>query len=211
MSLHLLSDYVWIRKLNLNVNTIKQSCIKMESFINENFPDYKQSPLYEQTNKVLESNSPDTTNAYFDYNLMLYPQQGFHELFVSIRETFNLIRRKNNIKFNQFYMQCWLNTYDVGQKLEWHGHFPPEVKSWHGFYCVNVKDSITSYRIPPNGGLININCADDLLVISKSDGDTHCTSDWTHENDKRITIAFDIVPAPFIASQKMLLNHWIPL
>jgi hypothetical protein len=76
---------------------------------------------------------------------------------------------------------------------------------------VNVKDSITSYRIPPNGGLININCADDLLVISKSDGDTHCTSDWTHENDKRITIAFDIVPAPFIASQKMLLNHWIPL
>jgi hypothetical protein len=206
----ILGDYVWTRELNLKTDIIKKTCIDMEEFISDNFKESAETlPTYKNSDG---STSPFTTNAYSSYNLLLYPRPGLHDLYKSIRETFNLIKRKSNIKYDEFYIQCWLNMYEAGQKLDWHGHYPPECKAWHGFYCVNVKDSVTSYELE-NRTLIDVKCKDNLLVISKSDGDKHKTSEWTDVENKRITIAFDIIPGPVIGApnQKLLLNHWIPL
>lgn len=49
-----------------------------------------------------------------------------------------------------------------------------------------------------------------LLVISKSDGDSHKSSEWLFDDRIRVTIAFDIVPKEFI-NYDSWLNHWIPI
>lgn len=188
-------DYVHTKKLSLNVKDIKRSCIEMNRIVHKNFA---------VTESGHGENTPISTKSYNNYNLLLYPFPGFHELYESIRQTFHSL----NDNEQPHYIQCWLNFYEKGQFIDWHNHWSADKETWHGFYCVDVEpDSKTTYRLPDYPKDIDVPSEDNLLVISKSDGDMHRSSEWTHDRP-RITIAFDIIPRQYVEHH---LNHWIPI
>jgi hypothetical protein len=202
----LIENYIYTTKLNIDTDVLKSSCDKMYEIIKENFSENKQNYIVGQTTI--------TTKLYTSYNLFLYPLPEFDKLFKEIRSIFfsltalNTNGKPENI---QYYMQCWLNYYNKGDFIDWHSHWRPEKKTWHGFYCLDCEPSFTSYRIPSKREIINVTSEKNLVVISKTDGDKHKSSAWLDESRPRITIAFDIVPMEFIDSSVYYLNHWIPL
>ena len=172
----------------------------MNGIILSNFGDGKARKV-----TPAEQSTP-TTELYVNYNLLLHPFPGFHDLFTCIKNMFNDL---NDTKEN-YYLQSWLNIYKKGDFIDWHKHWEPEAKAWHGFYCVSVPEkSATLYKIPNEENIFCIESEENLLVMGKSDGDLHRSTENTSNKD-RITIAFDIVPENQIIPHK-LINHWIPL
>jgi hypothetical protein len=151
--------------------------------------------------------STATTKLYMSYNLLMYPLPEYHELFKEIFTFFKEVQDEGDDK--KYYIQCWLNVYNKGEFIGWHTHWPPEAKAWHGFYCVYTEpNSGTHYRLPPDDKQIFVPSEDNLIVISKSDGDLHMSTEWTDETHPRVTIAFDIIPRENIVCG---LNHWVPI
>jgi hypothetical protein len=148
------------------------------------------------------------TKLYSHYNLLLYPLDGFHELYNEISLLFWKVNQ-NPVK-DKYYIQCWLNYFKKGEYIDWHGHWESNMNSWHGFYCVDTESSFTSYKIPNCNDILDVKNKDNLLVISKSDGDLHKSSEWLFEDRPRITIAFDILPKNEIIFDEWI-NHWIPI
>jgi hypothetical protein len=164
---------------------------------NKEYYQRKEQPFYE------DPNSPESTKMFGQYNLFTHPYGGFHSLYSAIREKFHSVCDWKT----EYYIQCWMNYAEKGNYLDWHRHHDPEQKGWHGFYCVDVGDSKTTYKLP-SGEEIDVISQDNLLVLSRSDGDKHRTYPW--EGDKpRITIAFDIIPRMHVPYQ--WLDHWLPI
>lgn len=194
-------NYIITTKLNLNLVELKSSCYKMKNLIDENFKEKILDVDYVEDEGKL---SPLTTQGFELYNLLMYGFSEFHSLYFEIQKTFRQINTNND----QYYIQSWLNMYKQGNFVDWHNHYPPRCNSWHGFFCVDCEPSKTTYRIPNVANPIDIISENNLLVISKSDGDSHRTWPWEFEDRDRITIAFDIVPLNFLSTH---LNHWIPI
>ena len=196
-----MNDYkIYSKKLNLNVQNIRNNCYIMQGMIMNNFGDGKGRKVY-----PAEKSTP-TTELYVNYNLLLHPFSGFHELFVNIKDMFNHFKEDDD----NYYLQSWLNVYKKGDYIDWHNHWDPKARAWHGFYCVSVPEpSSTLYKLPNIEEIIEIRSEENLLIMGKSDGDLHRSTENTSDED-RITIAFDIVPQEQINPYK-LLNHWIPL
>jgi hypothetical protein len=136
-----------------------------------------------------------------------FPQ--FYELYEAIKETFNEAVPKEEREGNKYYIQCWLNYYREGEFIDWHGHWPSRCNSWHGFVCVDVEPSVTTYSIPGKGE-VDVNNRDNTIVISRSDNDMHRTWPWPYADRIRMTIAFDIVPREHV-DPNAWVNHWVPL
>lgn len=202
-SILLTENYIYTKIINLNLKKIKDSSDIMNSLIKRKF--LNSNVDYSDISKLI------TTSLFAQYNLLLYPLNGFHELYFEIRKLFYDILEYNNMQNNgtKYYIQCWLNYYKKGEFIDWHKHWPPENKTWHGFYCLDTDDSYTSYKIPNNSKIINIKSENNKIIISKSDGDTHKSSEWKKYNP-RITIAFDIVPFEYI-NHEDTINHWMPI
>jgi len=191
-------NYVHTKKLNLNLEKMIDSSKMMYHIIRTNFSKDKER---------YGVNAPITTKLYTSYNLLMYWFPEFHELFQEICTFFKEVKDKDDDK--KYYIQCWLNVYNKGECIDWHGHWHPEKKVWHGFYCVYTEpNSGTHYKLPPNGEECFVPSEDNLIVLGKSDGDSHKSTEWTDENHPRVTIAFDIVPRESISRG---LNHWIPI
>lgn len=198
----LIENYIYTRTLNLNLHHLHDSCDKMYKLIKKSF-----------VNNKMEHSGHTTlsTKLYASYNLLLYPLPGLHELFHEIKKLFNQVNTSEKSQHEKYYMQCWLNYYKKGQFIDWHGHWPAEQNTWHGYYCVDVEPSHTSYKLPDNDGNITvIHNKNNLLVLSPSDGDIHKSSEWMYDDRPRITIAFDIVPRQHLLYD-VFLNHWIPV
>lgn len=194
-------NYLFKTKLGLNTDVMRDSSLKMEKLLQKHFYDKEQS---------YKSDSAESAKYFASYNILLYCFPEFHNLYEGIRKTFHEIADKITPE-NNHYIQCWLNVYREGDQIGWHGHWPSEKTSWHGFYCVDCEPSKTTYRIP-NGSSYNeidVESVNDNLIIGKSDNDLHRTWPW-EKDSPRITIAFDIVPARFIDNEQWL-NHWIPI
>lgn len=191
------ADYIHTKPLNLNLPAIRESCREMRTLIQLNFMDKPQHYGGQATM---------TTKLFSQYNVLLYPYPEFHELFKEIKTMFHEVYGENDTKY---YIQCWLNFYEKGESIGWHDHWLPRHKAFHGFYCVDVEpNSKTSYALKDSDDIIDIPSKDNLLVLSRSDGDLHRSSEWMEERP-RITIAFDIVPREEI-NPTGWLNHWIP-
>jgi hypothetical protein len=212
MNIQLHDDYVYTRQLDLNLADQKHAAYVMYEYIASNF----RSDSKTDYNRGY---APFTTNLYAQFNYFLYPIPGLHELFKEIKKTFyecySLYYNGTPPK-EQFYTQAWLNVYRKGEFIDWHSHWPPEFESWHGFYCVDVEpDSSTTYRVfgrVPEKEDIVIASSDNLLVLSRSDGDTHRSSDWHNEHKARITVAFDIIPMAKLYDRGLNeKNHWVPI
>ena len=200
--LKIMHDYVGTRMLELDTATIKKSCYLMKDTIDKNFIDDKH--YYDDVS------APVTSNVFMSYNLLMYPFDGFHDLFVEINRSFHAMRIHQKVEHTKFYIQCWLNVFKENQFLSWHKHWEPEFDAWHGFYCVQVGESSTAYILKDKTEL-TVQSQDNLLVLSKSDGDIHRSSPWVRSDMDRITIAFDILPDYAFKKTDIQINHWIPI
>ena len=187
------NNYVQVHALNLDTPQLKLSCELLYQHILDNV---------DKSNIGIDT-GPISTQLFNQYNLLLYPFAEFHNLYHEICKVFDVVCNKDE----NYYIQCWLNYYTYNQYIDWHKHFEPESQTWHGFICVDCKDSKTSYKLP-SGKEIDIPSIDGNMVISKSDGDIHRTYPWPYKDSPRITIAFDIVPWHRI---QWGTNHWVPV
>lgn len=131
-----------------------------------------------------------STENYHMYNTFNFP---FYETSKLYRELVNNISPFLNKK-EKYGVQCWFNVFRKGENIDWHSHWPPKSRVWHGFYCVYVEDSFTEYKYPPSDTIIKVPSKEGRLVFGKSNNDLHRSSEWDNLNKARITIAFDIVP-----------------
>lgn len=204
------SDYIHTKKLDLNLSKIKNSAHKMYNFVKNEFVE----------NCDHNGQSSMVDQIFAKYNAFMYPYPEFYELFKQIQIMFQDLISTDSSDYSDdpHYLQSWVNFYRKGDFISWHGHWPVEVNAWHGYYCVDVEPSKTTYQIPNVKGNIDVINSNNLLIISKSDGDRHRTWPWEYDRP-RITIAFDIVPACHIMSghpgidthNRMGKNHWIPV
>lgn len=194
-------DYIITASLNLDLAEIKDSCYKMKNVIDKHF---KEQLLKAEYTEEEGKSSPLTTQGFEHYNLLMYPFNGFHSLYFEIQKLFQHVNQNDE----KYYIRCWLNVYENGNFVDWHDHFPPRSKSWHGYYCVDCEPSKTTYKLPNISEPVDIVSENNLLVLSKSDGDKHRTWPWEYKDRDRITIAFDIVPSTYTGE---FLNHWIPI
>jgi hypothetical protein len=204
MNIQLHNDYVYTRQLDLNLADQQYSAHLMNEYIAANF---KSNPAIDYPVK-----SAATTKLYAQYNYFMYPFPGLYELYKAVKETFHYCCKSDE----KFYSQAWLNVYRAGDYIDWHSHWPPEFESWHGFYCVDVEpDSSTTYRLfgnRPEVDDIVVTSQDNLLVISRSDGDVHRSSEWNNPDKPRITVAFDIIPMGKLYDRRNYEpNHWVPI
>lgn len=207
MQLNLLHNYIYTRDLSLNTQTIKDSSLRLRDYIKHNIKDDGTG----FDGKYSKGNVPPEAKLFSQYNVFMYPFPGFHELYNEIKTTFHAAREHQKIPDQSYYCQCWVNVFEQGQFIDWHYHWLPEFQAWHGFYCVDVEpNSKTTYRLEED---IDIESRNNLLVISKSAGDLHKTSEWNFPDRPRITIAFDIIPAKTLSDgfYDNKLNHWVPI
>lgn len=193
-------NYVYTKKINLNLDDLKKSSLTMYDIVCDKFGDGRID---------YDGQSTMSTKLFSNYNLLMYALPGFNELYHEIKSFFHDMLPHTNT--DKFYIQCWLNVYKKGDFIDWHAHWPPEQNSWHGFYCVDCgTHSGTIYRLPVTKQEVFVPSENNLLVLSKSDGDLHKSTEWFDDLNPRITIAFDIVPRQFIVPTQWL-NHWIPI
>jgi hypothetical protein len=193
----IVDNYLFQRKVDLNLPELKSSIETMQIFLKDHFKIEKLDGAY-----TLK------TDLYSKYNLLMYPLPGMHKLYDSIKETFYLCKPEDT----EYYIQCWMNVYQKGDYINWHGHWNSKYKAWHGFYCLQVEpNSSTTYKIKgfPD---IDVKSINNLIVIGKSDGDLHKSSEW-NQDYPRITLAFDIIPASSLQDIEYHLNphHWLPI
>lgn len=188
-------NYVYEKILDLNLSEVQYSCMQMNDLILQHF-----------TPSDYDHRSPITTKSFLQYNVFLYPFKQYHELFFAIRDFFYEIRKPKE----PHYLQAWLNVYRKGEYVDWHDHWPAGLDVWHGFYCADVESefSYTTYKLPMLDYTIDIKSVNNKLVLGKSEDDKHKSSEWNNDNP-RITIAFDIVPARVL--KDIPINHYIPI
>lgn len=208
-----------IRKLDLNMDALRQECLGVQQFVNNRYGKEDGMNYYE--NK--------TTNLFGKYNIFMFSSFSLHSLFTELVKTWNMVKPDDQ----KYYLQSWLNVYDKSQSIGWHYHWTEKYSAWHGFFCVDVDTSKTTYALQPphykisksvpyehNGKpileyddeyeLIDVVGQDGLLIMSPSAGDSHRNIPWKIADRPRITIAFDIVPGQHIFNEDWE-NHWIPL
>lgn len=190
----ILENYVYVKRLNLNLEKLNTSCRITRDIIERELGSHE---------KGYTGQSTMTTGVFQAYNFLLFPLPELHPLYEEIRTMFHEL---NDNDEDDFYMQCWLNYYNRDDFIDWHRHWPPEHRSWHGFFCVNCEPSSTTYRLA-DGTIVDVKSENNNLVMSKSDGDRHRTWPWEYD-EPRITIAFDIIPAKHI---RLVPNHWMPI
>ena len=186
-------DYLYTKKLDIDLTSIRTGSEMMYNVVMNHF-------IHDQpTNQWYDL---PTTSAYGNYNCFLYPFPGMHELYVNLRDFYRSLVTTNE----PAYVQCWINVFNKGEFIDWHTHSDKGLELWHGLYIVNGEGSHTSYRV--DGHTFDIPSEDNLLILGKSEGDEHKSSEW-NKDTPRVTIAFDIVPAKNIHSFE--LNHWVPI
>jgi len=190
-------NYVSTVKLGLNTENILQVCNYVEDDVLKRYGHLEGN--YDGGKGI------ETTKLFNHYNFLMYPLPEMGRLYKNICHYFREISKSEE----ECFIQCWLNIFNKGDYIDWHGHWRPEFDSWHGFYCVNAEPSVTSYKVPGIDSQIDVINKNDQLVISPSGGDLHRTWDWDYENP-RVTIAFDIVPGKNIIPEDYE-NHWIPV
>lgn len=192
----LIDNYLYSQETTeLNNDELFNECMRVEDFLIRAIQD--PAPLQDY--------GCFTSANYNKYNLFNFHTKNINKLFGIFQKYIKPTLDKNE----QYMIQCWLNVFREGQFIDWHAHWPAEHKVTHGYYCVNVGDSITSYKFPSTGVEYDVSNKNGLLVFGESAGDFHKSSAWTDKSKERITIAFDILPIFNIADYP-INNHYVP-
>jgi hypothetical protein len=188
-------DYLYGFNLaSINNDKLVEFCLEVEQFLLENLPPVEPGWY----GSVASAHN-------MSYNLLTFPNKELNKLYHAIQENVIPLLDTNTT----YVIKSWLNVYRAGQNIDWHGHWAEESKVWHGFYCAQVRDSATYYKIPEVKEVITVPSEEGLLVMGKSAGDKHRSSDWQNNAMPRITLAFDIIPIESI-NNKLSVNHYLP-
>jgi hypothetical protein len=189
-------DYVYSKKIrSLNNVELSKYSLEVEKFLRRNLKPIEDTGWYGNF----------TSANHNMYNFLTFPNVEVNKLYKEI------VKYASYLLEDRFYMiKSWVNVYRKGEKVDWHNHWPAPKKVWHGFYCVQVGDSYTEYKIPGVKNVIKIKSKEGLLVIGKSEDDKHRSSPWKESDRPRITVAFDIVPVESVYD-KLQPNHFIPV
>lgn len=202
-----------IKSDSIDLPRLRKTCLRANRYITEQISaKHKHDSLYEGV-------APVSTKLFRHYNLLTFPADQIHALYKFISEAFRFVSKTTE----PHWIQCWLNVYKHGEFIDWHKHWKPEYRSWHGYYGVNVAGSVTTYKIPGKESptQVDVPNVDGQVIISPSANDDHRTWPWD-KDQPRITIAFDIIPEetmhfdwcapvvdPNIGSTNH--NHWLPV
>jgi hypothetical protein len=190
-------NYLWTVPLSLDNKSLYEFSFNVEKILR-------------QTIKNPTTNTPFktfTTANYLHYNLFTFRHPELITLFTHLRNNIAGFLKSDE----RYVLQCWLNVFRKGEFINWHHHWPVGSGVIHGYYCVNVGDSLTSYQIPGNDHIVEVHNQDGLLVFGRSEGDRHKSSEWNRD-DPRVTMAFDVIPwkQSFQAGDETYYNHYIP-
>jgi len=187
-------NYLFSKKINnLNNSILVKDCLDIEEMLVKAFPNIEPN-WYGNL----------TTAHHEKYNFLTFPTKEINKLYHELQKVIYPY-----LEDRVYYIKSWVNVFRKNQKVDWHSHWSPEKKIWHGFYCVQVGKSHTEYKLPGVKKTIKIISKEGLIVFGKSDGDKHRSSQWKEKEKPRVTIAFDIIPLDSIES-KLQGNHFIP-
>jgi hypothetical protein len=178
---------------NLDNKQLAKVCIDIRRF-------YKKTQPPEFFN-LMQEEFYDVKN----YNIFMCPDQAMIELYYTIG-----YQIKPYLEDRHYMIRGWANVFSIGQGLDWHRHWHSPMTSWHGFYCVDVGESATYYKIPMETTIKTVTSKDGLLVFGKNGGDEHKTSVWRNFNKPRITIGFDIIPMENLTNT-IGANYYVPI
>jgi hypothetical protein len=171
-------------------NELFDRCLEIESVLPDECPPV---PVMWQGSK--------TTALHNHYNLFTFPIKELNQLYKLLVDNITPLLEPETT----YMIKSWMNVYHKGENIDWHGHALPHNRVWHGFYCVHAGESATDYRMA-DGTEINVPSREGLIVIGRSNGDLHKSSEWSGDKP-RVTLAFDISP---IESINFKINHYIP-
>jgi len=189
----LIPNFLFSKMIQIDNKKLLENCLELEKYVIDKNGEQEISTLA----------GSYTTQNFSKYNFFSYHTQQTSDLLENIREVV-----KPLLPEKQYVIQCWLNVFKKGSFIDWHGHWESSARAYHGYYCVNVGNSYTSYKIPPDIQY-DVQNKNGLLVFGKSDGDKHKSSEWD-EDFPRITIAFDLIPVVQNSIQKTYNEHYIP-
>ena len=116
---------------------------------------------------------------YYNFITLLVGSKKYYKMF---KDIFKIIRKYSNTK-EPLWFQCWLNMHKENELLKWHNH---SESLFHGYVSIDPKKTETvfkSYTIKNKIGNVYIGPSEySHKVVSKNS-----------YNDKRITIAFDVM------------------
>ena len=188
-------DYLYSFSLSsIDNNELVDYSLKVEALLKRNLKRLDSTDWY----------GTFTTANHDKYNFLTFPNKQVSKLY---REIYRNVSPLLDDK--PYMIKCWLNVFRKGEKVDWHNHWPAYKKVWHGFYCVQVGESFTEYRIPKVKDIVKVKSKEGLLVVGKSEDDQHRSSPWNEEQRPRITVAFDIVPIDSVDNE-LRVNHFIP-
>ena len=190
-------DNLWGEMLpSIDNAQLMENCLEVEDFLLKEIV----------TGVEVDYHGSKTTNAYRQYSLLSFPIKSFQDLYHNIVTVIKpLLPKETHV------LQCWLNVFRDNEYIDWHGHWPPEMRAIHGFYCVNVTPSFTEYKfkhIP--GKVFKVDSKEGLMVFGKSNNDLHRSSPWNNNSEPRVTIAFDIIPLSTMNEDQLAFNHFLP-
>lgn len=196
-------DYLYSFEIsNIDNQKLAGYCLKVEEF----FTKIKKKSISGK-----KFNYPNITSSeHTKYNTFTFITEEILNLYTEIKKHVEPLIDKSE----KYVIKSWINIFRDGQQLDWHNHCKPWNKmSWHGFYCVEVGDSYTEYKIHNEKDIIKISSKNGLFVFGKSDGgNKHRTSLWGDKQNPRITIGFDIVPVTTAMEDESLyyINQYLP-
>ena len=207
-------DNIFIMTYNNDTQNLKKYCIFLNGYIKKFL--FNKDKDKNDFNKEF----PITGYLHYKYNIFTFPNQFIHQLFLDIQSMFLKITKNTNDTNTKYYIKGWLNYYKTNEFIDWHRHSHIENNIWHGFFCVDCGESYTEYTAEniiindikniDNTNSTIIHSKNNLLAIGKAN--RYHRSSKRKDNNIRITIAFDIVPAYLLYNDvKHIKNHWIPL
>lgn len=189
-------DSLYTYKTNLNLEKLKDAALQIyevdqptTNYIVENQFRYDFEEITD-----IGQNTP--------CNFLMYPLPEIHSLYWTIHQIFHDCQLKEYGKSldKDYFIQCWANVFYENRNFTWHTHTKNTPYSWHGFFCINAEPSVTSYRFRENNSevkILDLPCKNNSITIGLSHYE-HRTYAWEDDNNPRITIGFDIVPAKAI-------------
>jgi hypothetical protein len=155
----------------------------------------------------------ETTRLGRFYNIFTFPKEEISVLYNALLDMTKEACDYYGINFEEedYYINGWFNVEDYGicdyNKDGLHDHMGGTgAPFFHGYYCINAEPSVTYYNIDREKYFENVNI-NNRAIVSET-GHPHTRGSW-QSMEKRITLAYDIVPMPKTGSARDDFSNFI--
>lgn len=192
-------DLYWCEQHSVDLTELAASCRSITQYASTELPQTHTATI------------PLIGDSYYNYNLLLYPLAEINRLYHCIQRTFKQIQPGAD-----WWIKCWANLFEQQAHYDWHQHHthygaePSQYPSYHGIFCVQGQQTVTTYHNNTTNSRVHIPQLPNQLTVIENHPDWYHRT-WPHKHSEtRITVAFNILHATSIDSFKYA-NHWVPL